>query len=277
MAPKAAAPAKKAAATTATTKAAKVDKKPVNNEVNSTGIMRLSRGRMFHKRGLWNIEKWRKTNEKKTVEKKKTTTRVVEKKIGGEKNGSTRQVRVNRFPKSYPTEDRPRKQKTNNKKIFSTHKHSLRASITPGTVLILVAGRHAGKRVVFLKQLKSGLLLVSGPFKLNGCPLRRINQIYVIATSTKIDTTKVSIPENLDDKFFNRVKAAKASKKDGAEIFETKKETYTVNEERKTAQVNVDNQLLAAIKADKERSMKRQYLKSRFALTNRVYPHKLKF
>merc|ERR1712127_954830 len=180
----------------AATKAPAADKKPVNNEVNSTGIMRLSRGRMFHKRGLWHIEKWRKTNEKKTVEKKKTTTRVVEKKIGGEKNGSTRQVRVNRFPKSYPTEDKPR-----NMKNFATHKHSLRKSITPGTVLILVAGRHAGKRVVFLKQLKSGLLLVSGPFKLNGCPLRRINQIYVIATSQKIDTSKVNVPANLDDKF----------------------------------------------------------------------------
>jgi large subunit ribosomal protein L6e len=249
---------------------------PINSELKKSGIMRLSRGRMFHKRGLWHIEKWKKTNEKKPEDKRpKKATRIVKKQVKGDKNGGSRSVRVNRFPKFYPTEDKPKKLRTNTKS-FSQHKHSLKKNITPGTVLILVAGRHAGKRVVFLKQLKSGLLLVTGPFKLNGCPLRRINQIYTIATSTKVDISKVNVPANLNDAFFNRIKAKKQKKADG-EIFETKKEQYKVNDERKKAQKDVDAQLLTAIKANTDKKLLVQYLRTRFALSNRQYPHKMKF
>jgi large subunit ribosomal protein L6e len=77
--------------------------------------------------------------------------------------------------------------------------------------LILLAGRFRGKRVVFLKALTNGILLVSGPLKVNGVPLRRVNARYVIATSTTVDLTGVNV-EKFDDKYFAREKEAKKSK-----------------------------------------------------------------
>jgi len=169
-------------------------------------------------------------------------------------------------PRWYSTDDAkiPLKSKKNNKTA------KLRKSIQAGTVVIILAGRFRGKRVIVLKQLASGLLLVTGPYKINGVPLRRVNQAYVIATSTKVDVSKVDV-SSIDDKFF--AKAKNASKKSG-EFFDAAEKKTELPKERVDANKKVDTALRAVIKAT---PMLRQYLNAKFTLTKGQYPHQLQF
>ena len=86
----------------------------------------------------------------------------------------------------------------------------LRRGLVPGKVLILLSGRFRGKRVVFLKQLTSGLLLVTGPFKINGVPLKRVNQAYTLSTSTTVDIKGIDVSK-IEDKVFLKEKKSKAT------------------------------------------------------------------
>jgi len=168
----------------------------------------------------------------------------------------------------YPADDvkvpkNSRKSKHNAPKI--------RASITPGTVLILLAGRFRGKRVVCLKALESGLLLVSGPFKVNGVPLRRVNQAYVIATSTSVDVSSVDV-SSITDAYFAR---AKSSSDEGEEeFFAGEAKAAIVSDERKADQKKVDTALLKAIEGV---PMLKQYLGARFSLSSSDKPHQMVF
>ncbi|KAF8974473.1 translation protein SH3-like domain-containing protein [Flammula alnicola] len=165
------------------------------------GVGRLSRSQVFAKRALYK-------GPKKVVKPAaEAPAEYTEKSINGEKNGGKRLVPTTKAPRFYPAEDvrQPKKSRK------SPKPPSLRTSITPGTILILLAGRYRGKRVVFLKQLTSGLLLVTGPFKINGVPLRRVNQAYVIATSTKVDVSLLKVDEKFNDSYFVKPAAKSAA------------------------------------------------------------------
>merc|ERR1712042_80040 len=206
------------------------------------GVVRFGRSSMYHKKAIY---------------------KFVKKKVGGAKNGGTRMVRVKKLANDYPTAAPAAKRATAS--CFKSHARKLRASIAPGVVAIVLAGVHKGKHVVVLKQLASGLLVVTGPMSVNGCPLRRINQRFVIATKTKLDVSGVKVPESINDEYFARVKA-EGKKKEG-DIFETKKEEYKPSEQRKKDQAEVDKQVMAVIKKHPEAHAMKQYLNSCFRLS----------
>ena len=147
-----------------------------------------------------------------------------------------------------------------------------RSTITPGTVLILLGGRFRGKRVVCLKTLSSGLILVSGPYSVNGVPLKRVNQKYVIATSTTVSLDGVDV-SNIDDDFFAREARPKKMDEEGFFAGADARGTVT-SQARKDAQNKVDAALSGNIN---KVTMLEAYLQAKFTLSNNDKPHLMKF
>lgn len=56
-----------------------------------------------------------------------------------------------------------------------------------GQIVIVLEGEFEGKRVVYLKSLENNLALCTGPSKINGVPFFKIDERYLLATSTSID------------------------------------------------------------------------------------------
>ncbi|CEJ85976.1 Putative 60S ribosomal protein L6 [[Torrubiella] hemipterigena] len=150
-----------------------------------------------------------------------------------------------------------------------------RKSLQPGTVLILLAGRFRGKRVVLLKSLDQGVLLVTGPFKINGVPLRRVNARYVIATSYKVDLAGLDqkkVDEVAQPKYFT---AEKAKEKAGQEAFfkqGEKAQKKEINSTRAADQKAIDKALIASIK---KVDLLPSYLASSFSLRKGDKPHEM--
>ena len=133
--------------------------------------------------------------------------------------GQTAPKKASKTPGFYPAEDVKFPLK---RAAVAKNPTKLRASITPGTILILLAGHFKGKRVVFLRQLESGLLLVCGPYGVNGVPIKRVNQCYVIATSQKVDVAGVDTAK-FNDAYFKKP-AKVRSKKSEEDFFQGEEE-----------------------------------------------------
>ncbi|KAL1882734.1 hypothetical protein VTK73DRAFT_1254 [Phialemonium thermophilum] len=175
--------------------------------------------------------------------------------------------------KWYPTVDEPKPKKVRK----ALRPWTPRSSLQPGTILILLAGRFRGKRVVLLKTLDQGVLLVTGPFKINGVPLRRVNARYVIATSQKVDLSGVDqqkIEEVSQPKYFT---ADKAKQKAGEEAFfkqGEKPQKKEVSSSRAADQKAIDKALIANIK---KVDLLASYLASSFSLRKGDKPHEMKW
>ncbi|EIE76789.1 hypothetical protein G6F46_000250 [Rhizopus delemar] len=228
------------------------------NSFIASGVSRYSRSVAYSKKALYKRQKTTVAAPAKETVAEKTVE------VKGAKNGGKRTVPAQKAPRFYPAEDVPQP-KVSRK---TAKKTALRSTITPGTVVILLAGRYRGKRAVVLKQLDSGLLLVTGPFKINGVPLRRVNQAYVIATSTKLDLASVKVDEKFNDAYFK--KSAKTEKA----FLEGEQKKAAFPESKAADQKAIDKALLEVVV---KTPFLRQYLSSTFGLRKGQFPHDLKF
>ncbi|KAG7864905.1 hypothetical protein KL918_005031 [Ogataea parapolymorpha] len=147
----------------------------------------------------------------------------------------------------------------------------LRSTLKPGAVLILLAGRFRGKRVIFLKSLDDNTLLVSGPFKVNGVPLRRVNARYVIATSTIVDIAGLDLSK-YDVAYFDKDKPEKGYKSEKEFFGESAKKE--IKSDRVADQKSIDKALITEIK---KTPFLKQYLASSFSLKSGDKPHAMTF
>eukprot|EP00915_Cephaloidophora_sp_WS-2016_P003175 GHVH01004285.1.p1 GENE.GHVH01004285.1~~GHVH01004285.1.p1 ORF type:complete len:151 (+),score=28.02 GHVH01004285.1:92-544(+) len=149
-------------------------------------------------------------------------------------------------------------------------------AIAPGTICVLLEGPSRGKRVVALKQLKSSMILVSGPKKINGVSLKRVNSTQLLVTSTTIDVSKLNV-DKFDDAYFNAIRDEYKAQYKGY-----KKSMKDFFAEKKTArrsiadsdQNSVDDALCTVIAKD---PMMQKYMASKFQVRCGFLPHELNY
>lgn len=116
---------------------------------------------------------------------------------------------------------------------------------------------------------------MTGPFKINGVPLRRVNASYVIATSTKIDLSGLDnkkLEETSTAKYFTSTKEADKASEEAFFKQGEKPQKKEVSSSRKEDQKAIDKVVLASIK---KVDMLPSYLASSFSLRKGDKPHEM--
>ncbi|KAI0462138.1 hypothetical protein LJB42_004225 [Komagataella kurtzmanii] len=157
--------------------------------------------------------------------------------------------------------------------VSSTENNNAKKTLVPGTVVILLVGRFSGKRVVYLKTLEDNTLLVTGPFKINGVPLKQVSAEHVIVTSTKVSMEGVDVSK-FDASYFNKEGSDISEEKSESDFFGDETEKKSATPEQIEDQKSVDKVLLEEIK---KISLLSEYLAAPFSLKKGDRPHEMVF
>lgn len=182
------APAKSAKTPAASAK--KPNRRHHNNRDLGHGVVKYSRSAQYQRKGLFRL----KTTKPKKVAVPKVSIKVV-KKIGGAKNGGERAVMLRKNKANLPTIASIRPRPTRN--YFKKHVRYTRKNLTPGRILILLAGRHQGKRVVLLKVSYLPILFLSPLFiisliRCHGLRSQQWRQYHLPSMLITVSATKIT-------------------------------------------------------------------------------------
>jgi len=114
-------------------------------------------------------------------------------------------------------------------------------------------------------------MFFAGPFSVNGVPLRRVNQAYVISTELKLNVSGVKV-DALADSDFTKAKKSKGKKSEADFMAQGAAAGPVVTDERKALQASVDKAIESSL-GETEKA----YLKSMFSLSKADKPHEMKF
>nr|UXY87572.1 60S ribosomal protein L6B [Cryptomonas curvata] len=94
------------------------------------------------------------------------------------------------------------------RKMTKKIKNLENSNIKIGSIIILLSTKYQGKKVILLRITKSGLYVISGLYKLNGIPIRRVNPKYIFPTGVYIDISDINT-KIFSDEYFDALKKYK--------------------------------------------------------------------